>query len=142
MSEREIFLRPKGRNTRVRENVMKSQNYSESTRSSFPRCPCQIHSCSHRCRAPELLTLQLLYILIIQYAMDSKESHTPSLRVSSESDYQDERDTFFNLKKETNTRRSRFVTIFLVLALICSNGAWLWHEKHPSRLSSQYQTQR
>ncbi|KAF2832203.1 hypothetical protein CC86DRAFT_366075 [Ophiobolus disseminans] len=73
--------------------------------------------------------------------MDSKEVLTSPSRVSSESDYHDERDTFFKMKKETNNRRSRWVIIFLVVALIVSNGTWLWHEKRSSHLFSEFQTQ-
>lgn len=61
--------------------------------------------------------------------MDSKESTASPSRTSSDFDYQDEHNTFLGLRKRSNDRKPRYVTIVLVLALLASNGAWLFHEK-------------
>jgi hypothetical protein len=65
-------------------------------------------------------------------SMDSKESPASLSRTSSDFDYQDEHNTFLGLKKRSNDRKPRYFTIVLVLALLASNGAWLFHEKSRS----------
>jgi hypothetical protein len=73
--------------------------------------------------------------------MNPKESTSPPSRVSSDSDYHNEHETFFVLEKKVKNQKSRYVTVFLVLALLLSNGAWLWYSKHLSWPSSQHDTQ-
>jgi hypothetical protein len=73
--------------------------------------------------------------------MDPKESITSPSRVSSDFDYHNEHETLFGLRKEAKNRKPRYLTIFLVLALLLSNGAWLWYGKYSFWLSSQRETQ-
>jgi hypothetical protein len=73
--------------------------------------------------------------------MNPKESLSSPLRVSSELGYQSEHDTLFGLRKEARSRRPSYVTIILVLALLGSNGAWLWSRKHSFPPSSHHQSQ-
>jgi hypothetical protein len=71
--------------------------------------------------------------------MNPKESTSPPSRVSSDSDYHNEHETFFGLENKAKNRNiSHYVTIFLVLALLSSNAAWLWYIKHTSWPSSQH----
>ncbi|KAH7405832.1 hypothetical protein DE146DRAFT_649808 [Phaeosphaeria sp. MPI-PUGE-AT-0046c] len=64
--------------------------------------------------------------------MNSKESTTSPSSASSDFDYQDEHNTFLGFKKRSNDKKTRCVTILLVLALLVSNGTWLFHEKKRS----------